>query len=75
MKESETVGNNAKWRRQRTFPVPTSVARDGKLFMQAHLRIGGGNTVSPRLYFHDDGTGTGLVYVGYIGEHPDNTQT
>ncbi|WP_244353701.1 hypothetical protein [Streptomyces sp. 2BBP-J2] len=75
MKESETVGNNAKWRRQRTFPVPTSVAKEGKLFMQAHLRIGGGNTVSPRLYFHDDGAGTGLVYVGYIGEHPDNTQT
>ncbi|MFI9391750.1 hypothetical protein ACIG53_12795 [Streptomyces bauhiniae] len=75
MKESETVGNNAKWRRQRTFPVPKSVNKDGKLFMQAHLRIGGGNTVSPRLYFHDDGSGTGFVYVGYIGEHPDNTQT
>ncbi|WP_416481807.1 hypothetical protein [Streptomyces sp. CL12] len=75
MKESETVGNRTKWRRQRTFPVPTSVAKEGKLFMQAHLRIGGGNTVSPRLYFHDDGAGTGLVYVGYIGEHPDNTQT
>ncbi|RRQ76194.1 hypothetical protein CQW39_23015 [Streptomyces griseofuscus] len=75
MKESETVGNRTKWRRQRTFPVPASVAKEGKLFMQAHLRIGGGNTVSPRLYFHDDGAGTGLVYVGYIGEHPDNTQT
>ncbi|MGA5320974.1 hypothetical protein ACPCIU_11040 [Streptomyces seoulensis] len=75
MKESETVGNNAKWRRQRTFPVPRSVNADCRLFMQAHLRIGGGNTVSPRLYFHDDGSGTGFVYVGYIGEHPDNTQT
>ncbi|MFE2015619.1 hypothetical protein [Streptomyces sp. NPDC059491] len=75
MKESETVGNNTDWRRQRTFPVPTTVAGEGKLFMQAHLRIGGGNTVSPRLYFHDDGPGTGLVYVGYIGPHPDNTQT
>ncbi|MEU1551197.1 hypothetical protein ABZ517_00530 [Streptomyces scabiei] len=75
MKESETVGNNTDWRRQRTFPVPKSVAKEAKLFMQAHLRIGGGNTVSPRLYFHDDGPGTGLVYVGYIGPHPDNTQT
>lgn len=75
MKESETVGNNTNWRRQRTFPVPTSVASGGTLFMQAHLRIGGGNTVSPRLYFHDDGPGTGFVYVGYIGQHPDNTQT
>lgn len=75
MKESQTVGNNANWRRQRTFPVPTCVAATGTLFMQAHLRIGGGNMVSPRLYFHDDGPGTGLVYVGYIGQHPDNTQT
>ncbi|MFD8809911.1 hypothetical protein ACFV23_00020 [Streptomyces sp. NPDC059627] len=75
MKESETVGNNTKWRRQRMFPVPKSVDREEKLFMQAHLRIGGGNTVSPRLYFHDDGPGTGFVYVGYIGPHPDNTQT
>lgn len=75
MKESETVGNNTDWRRQRTFPVPKTVAKEGKLFMQAHLRIGGGNTVSPRLYFHDDSPGTGFVYVGYIGPHPDNTQT
>ncbi|MGW0576564.1 hypothetical protein ACWD25_11460 [Streptomyces sp. NPDC002920] len=75
MKESETVGNNADWRRQRTFPVPKSIDHNEKLFMQAHLRIGGGNTVSPRLYFHDDGPGTGFVYVGYIGPHPDNTQT
>lgn len=75
MKESETVGNNTDWRRQRTFPVPKSVAKEAKLFMQAHLRIGGGNTVSPRLYFHDDGPDTGLVYVGYIGPRPDNTQT
>ncbi|TLS47428.1 hypothetical protein FE633_04670 [Streptomyces montanus] len=75
MKESETVGNNTDWRRQRTFPVPKTVDHKGKLFMQAHLRIGGGNTVSPRLYFHDDGPGTGFVYVGYIGPHPDNTQT
>ncbi|MFD9975908.1 hypothetical protein ACFWZR_16690 [Streptomyces sp. NPDC059017] len=75
MKESQTVGNNPKWRAQRTFPVPKSVNRDGKLFMQAHLRIGGGNMVSPRLYFYDDGPGTGLVYVGYIGEHLENTQS
>jgi hypothetical protein len=75
MKESKTVGNNADWRRQRTFPVPKSVDEKEKLFMQAHLYIGGGNTVSPRLYFHDDGPGTGFVYVGYIGPHPDNTQT
>ncbi|MEO3751104.1 hypothetical protein [Streptomyces sp. B6B3] len=75
MKESEGVGNRGKWRGERTFPVPVSVDPSGRLFMQAHLCVGGGNTVAPRLYFHDDGPGTGLVYVGYIGPHPSNTLT
>ncbi|MDX3384471.1 hypothetical protein PV682_23835 [Streptomyces niveiscabiei] len=75
MRESETVANHHDWRRQRTFPVPESVARGGRLFMQSHLRIGSGNTVSPRLYFHDDTANSGLVYVGYLGAHLDNTHT
>ncbi|MFF8970346.1 hypothetical protein [Streptomyces sp. NPDC014995] len=75
MKESKTVGNRDDWRRERTFPVPKSVDPSGKLFMEAHLRIGGGNTVAPRLYFYDDGPNTGLVYVGYLGPHPTNTKT
>ncbi|GAV40229.1 hypothetical protein [Streptomyces acidiscabies] len=70
MRESETVANHHEWRRQRTFPVP-----GGRLFMQSHLRIGSGNTVSPRLYFHDDTANSGLVYVGYLGAHLDNTHT
>lgn len=75
MKESKTVGNRDDWRRERTFPVPKAVDRSEKLFMEAHLRIGGGNTVAPRLYFYDDGLNTGLVYVGYLGPHPTNTKT
>ncbi|WP_249463472.1 hypothetical protein [Streptomyces fradiae] len=75
MKESKTVGNRDDWRRERTFPVPEAVDPSRKLFMEAHLRIGGGNTVSPRLYFYDDGPNTGLVYVGYLGPHPTNTKT
>jgi hypothetical protein len=70
MRESETVANHHDWRRQRTFPVP-----GGRLFMQSHLRIGSGNTVSPRLYFHDDTANSGFVYVGYLGAHLDNTHT
>ncbi|HEY8981916.1 MAG TPA: hypothetical protein VIU15_20320 [Streptomyces sp.] len=75
MRESETVAARHEWRRQRTFPVPESVAPGGRLFMQSHLRVGGGNTVSPRLYFHDDTADSGLVYVGYLGAHLDNTHT
>ncbi|MFI6434136.1 hypothetical protein [Streptomyces sp. NPDC050759] len=75
MKESKTVGNRDDWRRERTFPVPETVDPAKKLFMEAHLRIGGGNTVSPRLYFYDDGPHTGLVYVGYLGPHLTNTKS
>ncbi|CAL9540010.1 hypothetical protein SUDANB6_04238 [Streptomyces sp. enrichment culture] len=75
MKESKTVGSREDWRRERTFPVPEAVHPSRKLFMEAHLRIGGGNMVAPRLYFHDDGPNTGLVYVGYLGPHPTNTKT
>lgn len=75
MKESDTVGGRKEWKRQRTFPVPVEVDRSGFLYMEAHLRIGGGNTVAPRLYFYDDGPHTGRVYVGYIGPHLTNTMS
>jgi hypothetical protein len=55
--------------------VPRAVHPDEKVFMQAHLRIGGGNTVAPRLHFYDDGPNTGLVYIGYLGPHLRNTLT
>ncbi|MET7635716.1 hypothetical protein [Streptomyces sp. NPDC005078] len=75
MRESDTVGNHKKLRRERVFPVPESVHPDKEIYMQAHLRIGGGNTIAPRLHFHDDSPNTGLLYVGYLGPHLRNTLT
>lgn len=75
IRESDGTADAPKFRRPRMLPVPKAVHRDGKVFMQAHLRIGGGNTVSPRLHFYDDGPNTGLVYVGYLGPHLRNSQT
>ena len=75
--ESETVRNNARWHREREFPVPPGICASGRVFMGAHVRIGAsaGGQISPRLYFHD-GTGqTGLIYVGYLGRHLTNTRT
>ncbi|MFE0458494.1 hypothetical protein ACFW1A_04425 [Kitasatospora sp. NPDC058965] len=69
---TQTAGRKA-WRQQRTFPVPVAVDPAGELFMGAHLRIGAGNAKAPRLHFHDDTAHTGLVYVGYLGPHLDNT--
>jgi hypothetical protein len=75
MKESDTVARNPAWRRERMLPVPPEVHPSGLVYMQAHLRIGGGSTISPRLHFHDDTAGTGRLYIGHIGPHLTNTHT
>jgi hypothetical protein len=75
MRESDTVARNAKLRCERMLPVPKAVDPDGRVFMQAHLKIGGGNTIAPRLHFYDDCSRSGKVYVGYLGPHLRNTLT
>jgi hypothetical protein len=75
MKESDTVWRNLAWRKERMLPVPAEVDPSGSVYMEAHLRVGGGSTISPRLHFYDDTAGTGLVYVGHIGPHLTNTRT
>lgn len=72
--ESHTVSTNAKWKKERMLPVPSAVDPSGRAFMGAHLRIGGGGT-APRLHYLDDCSGTGRIYIGYIGLHLTNTRT
>lgn len=72
--ESQTVCSHAKMRRERMFAVPSGVDPSGRAFMGAHLRIGGGRT-APRLHYLDDCSGSGRIYVGYIGLHLTNTLT
>ncbi len=71
MHESETVGNNDRFTKARTFPVDVAVNPSGRQYMEAHLKISeGGSDLAPRVYFHDDTTGpTGRVHVGFIGPH------
>ncbi len=75
--ESETVRNNAKWRREREFPVPPEVDSSRRVFMGAHIRIGASASgqINPRLYFHDVTMQRGKVYVGYLGRHLTNTRS
>jgi hypothetical protein len=72
--ESRTVESHTKWKRERMLPVPPSVDSSRRAFMGAHLRIGGGST-APRLHYLDDCSGSGRIYVGYIGHHLTNTRT
>ena len=75
MRESDTVAHKPKLRSERMLPVPKAVSPDRRVFMQAHLKIGGGNTIAPRLHFYDDCLRSGKVYVGYLGPHLRNTLT
>ncbi|MGW2254474.1 hypothetical protein ACWCXH_30425 [Kitasatospora sp. NPDC001660] len=72
--ESRTVYSHTKWKRERMLPVPECVDASRRAFMGAHLRIGGGRT-APRLHYLDDCSGSGRIYVGYIGLHLTNTRT
>lgn len=74
--ESRAVETNARFRVARTFPVPTELNATGQLYMPAHIRIGRGGGVAPRLYYYDDCTGpTGRMHVGYLGPHLPNVLT
>lgn len=68
--ESETVKNDSKMRHARILPVPIDVAPSGKVFMGAHVRLGGGAGMkAPRMHYFDDVKHTGKVYIGYLGPH------
>jgi hypothetical protein len=76
MKESESTDNNPRYRGARTFPVPEEVDTDELVYMCSHIKIETGGRPAPRIHFYDDTGGrTGLVYVGYFGEHLPNDQT
>lgn len=67
--ESEDVRSNPAFRNARTFPVPSSVASDGRIFMAPHFKIAQFGMVSPRMHYYDDTARSGRIYVGYIGRH------
>ena len=73
--ESEPVERSPKLRKLRVFPVPRDIHPDGAIFMGAHFKIARKGLVSPRIYYHDDASQTGKIYVGYIGKHLPNAHT
>ncbi len=71
MKESEEVMRRPELRKHRLMPISTAVKSEGRIEMQAHLKLSN-RSFAPRLYFYDDTRrdgGTGKVHVGYIGPH------
>lgn len=72
--ESDSTAQSPSYRSPRTLPVPDYVHTDGAVFMGAHFKLGGGN-ISPRMHYYDDTAASGLVFIGYIGEHLPNRST
>ncbi|MCY3894549.1 MAG: hypothetical protein OXF65_14785 [Acidimicrobiaceae bacterium] len=71
MNESEEVMRQPELSKHRLMPIATAVRSDGRIEMQAHLKLSN-RSFAPRLYFYDDtrrSGGTGKVHVGYIGPH------
>ncbi len=74
-KESDSVLRNAKWRSERVFPVPSAVDPAERMLMEAHFRPTHRDQFAPRMYYLDDISVSGKIYVGYIGRHLSNTKT
>lgn len=67
--------NNARMRRERTFPVPTEVDPAGEVFMATHFAPTHRDQNAPRMCCAADVAKTKKAYVGYIGVHLSNTRT
>lgn len=74
-RESDTVRNNAKWAQERVFPLPEGVGESAMISMEAHFKPTHRDQFAPRVHYYDDTSGTGKIYVGYIGRHLTNTRT
>lgn len=73
--ESEPVERTPRLRKLRVFPVPAGLHPDGAIFMGAHFKIARKGLISPRIYYYDDASRAGMIYVGYIGKHLPNAHT
>jgi archaellum component FlaC len=73
--ESGVTRRNNKKNNERDFPVPTKVSSSGFATMYAHFKLGKKGRVDPRMYYLDNFTEVGFVYIGYVGVHLKNTLT
>lgn len=60
---------------ERIFPVPAEVAPQQAITMKTHFKLASIGMLSPRMYYHDDYSNSGKIYIGYIGRHLTNTMT
>jgi hypothetical protein len=73
--EGQTASSSPRGRAQRTFRVPEHIDSSGKAMMLEHIRIGDGAPPAPRLHYLDDTNRSGLLVIGYFGDHLYNAGT
>jgi hypothetical protein len=55
------------------LPISAEAVPEGRVYMEAHIRIEMGGTPCPRIHFYDDTAGTtGKIHIGWFGDHLDS---
>ncbi|WP_329218454.1 hypothetical protein OG352_19225 [Streptomyces sp. NBC_01485] len=75
LSEGQTASSSPRGKAQRTFRVPEHIAPSGKAVMVEHIRIGDGAPPAPRLHYLDDTDRSGLLVIGFFGDHLYNAGT
>ncbi|MEU3449171.1 hypothetical protein AB0H29_18425 [Streptomyces thermolilacinus] len=75
LNEGQLASTSPRGRAERTFRVPRQIASSGTAVMVEHIRIGDGSPPAPRLHFLDDTDTSGLIVIGFLGDHRYNAST
>ncbi|MEU2181387.1 hypothetical protein [Streptomyces thermolilacinus] len=75
LNEGQLASTSPRGRAERTFRVPRRIASSGTAVMVEHIRIGDGSPPAPRLHFLDDTDSSGLIVIGFLGDHRYNAST
>ncbi|WP_236787967.1 hypothetical protein [Amycolatopsis sp. GM8] len=67
LSESPGVADHAVHHNARMFVVDRKTDSSGVAYFSAHIRLEAFRPPAPRMYFYDDVTRSGVVYVGYCG--------
>lgn len=73
--EGKFASSSPRGKADRKLRVPEDIDPSGYAIMLEHIRIGDGSPPAPRLHYLDDTDQSGLIVVGFFGEHLTNTRT
>jgi len=72
---TETGFTKKQYKGTRRFPVPKEIDVSGLVDMYEHFKLARIDNLDQRMHYYDDTTGTGIIYIGYLGTHLVNAMT